>query len=477
MIQYITPQSKKEIRKQISLEYTSDSLGFLHAALIEIDNNNYLLAGPSGIGKSTFSNNLNTEFKASVFAKDWVAVEKEGNNFYASDLNFSENLSNHERCLLSGVIFLTRDDQYKRDAFVPNREEFANLLKETFDTEIDAELKKLSLFWTKNESELPFLCAIPARRGSESTISKTLVDLLKRQESLSQNVEVGVIGVGSIGVELAFQLGQLPYVHRVHLYNRSQAKAIGYTLDLNQSLPGNRHDVFVAHTKPEGVFISSSSVFLSFRNESNNQVAPDLPERWQKLSGNLKVLDQYAQTIGTTGFNGTLFLITNPVDVLTYALYQRTQGKMNSLRTYQVYGIGLEVDAARALYYGKQIDSTLTYDAIRLFGNHSDDFVLETPLTVIENGIVLEAVKGASKQIRNHIPRTTFGPVGAAIRSFRAFQENGQVHITAIQEDAHIGRKICFQNQLPMLSETIQNKEYQSIIENNKHLIAKHLSI
>ena len=471
----ITPQSKKNARKEISLAKTSETLGFLHSVLLEINNKYFLLAGPSGIGKSTHSEILNIEFGASLLAKDWVAVEKEENNFYASDLNFAESLKQTERSPLSGIIFLTHEDRYKRDAFVPNEKELLQLLGETFDSASDAELNKLSSFWSQNYAELPFLCAVPARRRSENAIAKTVVNLIKREETMWHPVEVGVVGIGSIGTELAFQLGQLPFVYKVHLYNRSYNKAVGYAMDMNQALPINKHDVFIAHTKPEDVIISSSSVFLSFRNESSGQTSPNLPERWQKLSGNLEILDQYIQVIGLASFEGTLFIITNPVDILTYALYQTTQDNANPLRTYQMYGIGLEVDAARALYYGRQIDPTLTSDSIRLYGNHSDEIVIKSTLSNSENARLSEAVNGASGKIRKFIPRTIFGPVGAAIRTFQAFQEGGQAHITTIQEDAFIGRKINFRNQLPLLAENILDEEYQSILRNNRSAIAAHL--
>lgn len=471
----VSGQTKKEARLDISVANTSEKLGFLHSVLLEIDNKYYLLAGPSGIGKSTYSDHLNTGFKTSVFAKDWVAVEKEGDNFYASDLNFAESLKNNDRCLLSGIIFLTFEDQYERDAFVPNKEEFDNLLRETFDTATEAELKRLSLFWTKSESELPFLCAIPARRGSENTISKTLGNLLKRKENSTKPVEVGVIGMGSIGTELAFQLGQVPYVTKVHLHGRTQNKAVGYAEDMNHALVKGKHNVFVAHKDAYEIFDSSSSIFLAFRNESDNTVGAEMPERWQKLPGNLKILNEYKQTIDQSNFSGTFFMITNPVDVLTYALYQMSQEGANKLRTYQTYGIGLELDVMRALHYGKQINPSLEYDDIRSYGNHSDTFALETTLSKSENTALLDSVANASKVIRKNVPRTVFGPIGAALKTYRTFQEGGSIHATTILGESHIGRKILFKNQLPMLAENFLDENYKAIIKNNKYLISRYI--
>lgn len=471
----VSAQSKKEARKEISIAKTSETLGFLHSALISINGDNYLLAGPSGIGKSTYSGSLEAQLGASLLVNDWVAVEKEGQNFYASGLDFAENLHHSERCLLSGIIFLTYNDEIKRDAFAPNKLEFRKLLSETFDTASDSELDRLSSFWLQNYLQLPFLCAVPARRGPKSVITRTLVGLLNRQKARHQPIEVGVIGLGSIGTELAFQLGQLPYIHKVHLYTLSQDKTIGYAIDMNHALINRGYNIFEVHRKPEDLFASSSSVFLTFRDRSDIQGVKNLPERWQRLSGNLKILNDYAQIIGAIKFDGTIFVITNPVDILTYALYQGTLNKNNALRTYQVYGCGLEVDVARALYYGKQIDPNLTYNSIRVYGNHSDMIVLKTPLSDLDNSRLLEVVSNASTEIRRFVPRTIFGPVGAVVRTFQAFQRDGRAHVTLIQQEAFIGRVIDFRNQLPMISEEIFDGEYQTIIEHNREVIATYL--
>ncbi len=466
----VSKTEKKEARREISIANTSENLGFMHAVLIEIDKKNYLLAGPSGIGKTTYSEKFKQDHRVSIVARDWVAVEKETTNFYASDLNLSGSLQKRERSLISGIIFLTKEDRYKRDAYVPNQNELKQLLEETFDTVTGPDLQKLSSFWYINQFELPFLCAVTARGASEGRISGTLSNLLKRQQSLN-NTEVGIVGLGAIGAELASQLGGLPPIDKIHLYSKSVDKAVGYAVDMNQALNGGKHDLYVAHSRLEDLFVSCSSIFLAFRNEIGGQFIANLPERWQKLPGNQDIVNRLAQEINLSGFDGTFFVITNPVDVLTYSLYQASR----NLRTYQVYGIGLEVDMARALYYGREISPNLEYKDLLLFGNHSDELVLKTPLSSRETAQIFNKMNEASKEIRKFIPRTVYGPVGAIIRTYRAFLENGQAHATVLQESSYIGRKIYFRDNLPMLPENIEDPDYRKIIDNNKFLISKFL--
>ncbi|HEV2403230.1 MAG TPA: hypothetical protein VGS08_03440 [Candidatus Saccharimonadales bacterium] len=341
-------KAKKRARLAVSLRYTSNHIGFLHANLIVINGKHFLIAGSSGIGKTGYAEYLCKTVGAEVLANDWVAIECEGTYFYASDLNFADNMRHPERCLLAGVIFLTSTDTLDRDAYVPNEQEFEALLRETFDTATEKEFVGLASFWLHNRSNLPPFAAIPARRRAEAYTAETLRRVIEKISTSSKTIEVGVIGIGAIGTELAFQLGQLSFVNKVHLYNRTSNRAKGYALDMNHAVtPTNSGKVFVAHENAAEVFTSSSVVFLAFRDESLPPLA-ELPERWQKLPSHLAIVKQYAKIIHDTNFSGTIFVITNPVDILTYSCYALTQTDDYALRTYQVYGIGLEVDAARA---------------------------------------------------------------------------------------------------------------------------------
>lgn len=466
-------QAKKRARKEISLQYTSEKIGFLHSVIIKIDQQHFLLAGPSGIGKSTYASHLNREHGVTLLAQDWVAIERDGNDFFVSDLNFNDSLKHFDRCLLSGIIFLTYNDSNKRDAFIPNDEEFLLLLRETFDTATGPELERLNQFWLVNQHSIPFYCAVPARCASEDYITKTLIHILHPSESTNQHHDVGVIGIGSVGAELAFQLGQLPFVNKVHMFNRTHKKTVGHALDMNHAVTNRDDDVYIPHSEAQNIFRHSSSVFLVFRDETAAPELEELPERWRKLPSHLLLTKQYAQIASDANFNGSVFLVTNPVDILTYAYHSYSQRMQNPARTFQVYGVGLEVDAARALFYGRKMHPTLTMNDITLYGNHTDDLALETPLSTEQNAILLHAVQGASGEVRRYLPRTVYGPVGSAIRTFRSFIEESDAHATVLLKDAFIGRRVRFRHRLPMLAINPRNDEYNKILKNNQQMIAK----
>jgi malate/lactate dehydrogenase len=468
-----TDKAKKHVRVVVSLQHTSDTLGFLHANLLKIQGKYFLLAGPSGIGKSTYAEYLSKATGATVLANDWVAIEREGNCFYASDLNFTDSIRHSGKCLLDGVVFLASGDTYGRDVFVPNDQEYKDLLRETFDTTSDSELETLSSFWLQSRDKLPLYCAIPARRKPEAYIAQTILGIIHKAADHTKEIEVGIIGVGAIGAELAFQLGQLSIVSKVHLFNRTPEKARGYALDMNHAVPpGKSGAIFVAHKRAEEVFMYASVVFLTFRDESIPP-RPELPERWRKLPSHLEIMKYYAKLASDTKFNGTIFVVTNPVDILTYVCHAYTQRGKLPLRTHQVFGIGLEVDVARTLSY----EHGLTKDTVDVYGNHTDDFVLNTPLSSKSNTDLHRAIQDASAEVRQYIPRTVYGPVAAAIRTFQAYAQDQSTYATLVQEDAHMGRKVYFRHGLPMLDEVPATQAYTDILNKNRQAIASYIDL
>lgn len=472
-------KAKKRARVAVSASRSTDTLGFLHATLLKIGRAHYLLAGPSGIGKSTYAYELGQRARADVLANDWVAVEREGSRFYASDLNYPADIRHADRCPLTGIIFLTQNDTLERDAFAPNDQEWEALLYETFDTVSPDERAALSRFWTGCKDILPLCGAVSARRHPIGQTAALLCGLLQRPRTIRRpgSRSVGVIGTGAVGSTLAFQLGTLPYVRTVHLFNRTPAVATGNALDMNHATAFHRTgDVFIAHDDAAEVFRHASSVFLTFRDESTT-LAADVPERWRKVAGHLAIIRRYARLASSLRFTGTIFVVTNPVDILTYACYASSEDSGGRLYSHQIYGIGLETDAARAVTYGRRLNPAFSQKDFVLYGNHSDEFILEATLPAGQLTDLQERVKGASAEVRQFVPRTVYGPVDAAVRTYDAFVRNTSAHATLIQEGAFIGRNVRFRHGLPQLSQAAQGDSYARILEQNRQAVAACMDI
>lgn len=465
---------KKQARIQVSTTHASDTLGFLHAAMIMIGDRYFLLAGPSGVGKTTLAENLGQEVR--IIANDWVAVEKEGDVFYASDVNYADKFAHNSRCRLSGIFFLTQSDGLRRDAFVPSPEQYDSLLAELFDAMPVSSARHLSKFWTQNREALPFYCVIPTRDRPVEYVARTFMLLLQRMQPRDSLLEVGVIGVGAVGVMLASELGHVPMVDRVHLYNRSRQAVAGLALDLNQALYGGKNDLYIAHDTVEDLFRRASVVFITFRDKAAQDIQHDEPERWRRVVSHAAAIRQYADIAARVGFTGTVFVITNPVDFLTYAYYQTSQDMSGTpQRSFQVYGIGLEGDMARAIFYGRQYLPSLATSDIALYGNHADEVQFQAPLSEEQLSLLADQVSGASSEVRSHDIRTVFGPVAAAMRTFQAYLHDGETHVSLVQSDAFMGCRASFRFGLPSVdSDVTQSAAYGLLMTKNKKKIAQY---
>jgi malate/lactate dehydrogenase len=458
-------ESKKRARLELSLQYSSEQLGFLHSSLIRIDGKHFLLAGPSHIGKTTYGNFLVEEMGGEILAQDWVGVERDGDDFFLSDINFPDKLRQKERDRLDGIIFLTAEDEYRRDSFVPNQEEYLALLASTFDTASPEELEVLSGFWQANKNDLPLYCVVPTRQNTQEYVGNTIKTIIEREKMTWD--KVGVIGIGALGQALSFRLGELPETRKVHLYNRSPEKAIGYAMDMNQAIVDRVEHVFEPHVDPAEIFRNSEVVFLCFRDEQGPTIQTE-HERWAKIPQHAQIIHEYATLASQENFRGTIFVITNPVDLLTYIMYYTSQDEENPLRTFQIYGVGLEVDLARARYFLEERGYHFDPDEIEILGNHSNEIILKTPLGAAENAQLTEDVKGASKQVRTYVPRTVYAPAAAALKSYLAFKENKSTSLAVLEQEAFIGLPVTFRKGLPGVAREKLLPEYQKILDNNK---------
>ena len=173
--------------------------------------------------------------------------------------------------------------------------------------------------------------------------------------------KAAIIGCGFVGSASAFALIQRGLFTELVLIDANRAKAEGEAMDLSHGLPYIvSMDVYAGSY--DDIADCALIVIAAGANQKEGQTRLDL------IHQNVAVFDQVIPQITARPFEGTLLIVTNPVDVLTYAAF-----RISGLPAHRVMGSGTVLDTARMKYLlGEhlQVDSR-SIDAF-ISGEHGD---------------------------------------------------------------------------------------------------------
>ncbi len=173
--------------------------------------------------------------------------------------------------------------------------------------------------------------------------------------------KAAIIGCGFVGSASAFALIQRGLFTELVLIDANRAKAEGEAMDLSHGLPYIvSMDVYAGSY--DDIADCALIVIAAGANQKEGQTRLDL------IHQNVAVFDQVIPQITARPFEGTLLIVTNPVDVLTYAAF-----RISGLPAHRVMGSGTVLDTARMKYLlGEhlQVDSR-SIDAF-IIGEHGD---------------------------------------------------------------------------------------------------------
>ena len=192
--------------------------------------------------------------------------------------------------------------------------------------------------------------------------------------------KVAVIGCGFVGASIAFALMQRGLFSEMVLLDVDQAKAEGEAMDLSDGLPyAASMDIYA------GTYDDVTDCALIVLTAGVNQKPGE--SRLDLISRNIQILQSIVPQIRARKFDGILLVVTNPVDVLTYAAWrlsglpaQRVIGSgtvLDTARLKQLLGQHLQVDSRNihAFIIGEHGDSELAvWSGANVSGLNLDDF-------------------------------------------------------------------------------------------------------
>ena len=147
--------------------------------------------------------------------------------------------------------------------------------------------------------------------------------------------KAAIIGCGAVGASIAFRFLQQGLFSKLVLVDVNRAKAEGEAMDLSDGLPyGSAMEISA------GGYDDLADCFLVVITAGANQKPGET--RLDLVNKNVNIFKSIIPEIKKSGFDGILLIVSNPVDVLTYAAI-----KMSGLPEGHVIGSGTVLDTGR----------------------------------------------------------------------------------------------------------------------------------
>ena len=170
-----------------------------------------------------------------------------------------------------------------------------------------------------------------------------------------------IVGCGFVGASIAFSLMQRGVFSELVLIDANRQKAEGEAMDLSHGVPyTSSMDIYA------GDYRDTADCALVIVTAGANQKPGET--RLDLIDKNVAILRSILPNLTAAGFAGILMLVSNPVDVLTYAA-QRISGYPAE----RVIGSGTVLDTARLKYeLGRHLDVDARSIHAVIIGEHGD---------------------------------------------------------------------------------------------------------
>ncbi len=218
--------------------------------------------------------------------------------------------------------------------------------------------------------------------------------------------KITIVGAGRVGESTAQTIAKAELCREIVLIDIKEGMPQGTALDIQESAPQFGFDTKLAGSNNMDAMAGSNLVI-------NTAGLPRKPgmSRSDVLDTNLKIMDGIVDKMVEVAPNAMLMVVTNPVDVLTYAAWKRSGWSRN-----RVFGMAGVLDSSRmASFVAMETGYSVKDISAMVMGGHGDTMVPMTRFTCI-NGISVDQLLSQEK-IDQIVERTRGG--GAEILALK----------------------------------------------------------
>ncbi len=154
-----------------------------------------------------------------------------------------------------------------------------------------------------------------------------------------KNGKVVLVGTGFVGMSMAYSMLNRGGISELVLIDIDKEKTVGEEMDLSHGLPFAPQKMIIKAGDYSECKDAEIVVITAGAAQKPGQTRLELAEV------NTKIVKQITKNIMESGFNGTIIVASNPVDLMAYVVY-----KVSGLPKNRVIGSGTVLDTARLRY-------------------------------------------------------------------------------------------------------------------------------
>lgn len=174
--------------------------------------------------------------------------------------------------------------------------------------------------------------------------------------------KVVLIGTGFVGMSFAYSALNKGSFETLVLIDINHEKAVGEAMDLNHGLVFAPRKMNIYAGDYQDCKDADIVVITAGVNQKPGETRLDLLKR------NAEIMKSVVKQVMASGFNGIFLVATNPVDILTYVVYEAS-----GLPKTKVIGSGTSLDTARLRYeVAKRIHIDVRNVHAYILGEHGD---------------------------------------------------------------------------------------------------------
>lgn len=149
--------------------------------------------------------------------------------------------------------------------------------------------------------------------------------------------KVVIVGCGNVGSTIAYTILNQGLCEQIVLIDRNEDKAYAEALDMTHAVYFMNRNITIrsgdyADCRDADMVVITASA----------PMPKDSHDRLEMLAPSMNIMKSITESIMASGFNGTILVVSNPVDIMSYYVW-----KLSGLPKNQVIGSGTTLDSAR----------------------------------------------------------------------------------------------------------------------------------